>query len=49
MDAGSSCKIDPEAEYTSIIVPTMDTIRYTFLLDQLVTCSKHCLFVGPTG
>ncbi|GMH33280.1 hypothetical protein BSKO_01114 [Bryopsis sp. KO-2023] len=41
--------IDPEAEYSTIIIPTMDTIRYTFLLDKLVTHSKHCLFVGPTG
>lgn len=41
--------ISPEAEYTNIIVPTVDTVRYTFLLDQLVRSHKHCLMVGPTG
>ena len=41
--------IPPEAEYTNIIVPTVDTVRYTFLLDQLVRSHKHCLMVGPTG
>jgi dynein heavy chain len=41
--------LDVEAEYTSIIVPTVDTIRYTYLLDKLVTHNMHCLFVGPTG
>ncbi|GLI65190.1 hypothetical protein VaNZ11_008652 [Volvox africanus] len=41
--------LDVEAEYTSIIVPTVDTVRYTYLLDKLVTHHMHCLFVGPTG
>ena len=38
-----------DAEYTSIIVPTVDTIRYSFLLNQLVSNHMHCLLVGPTG
>lgn len=41
--------IPADAEYTNIIVPTVDTVRYTFLLDQLVRSNKHCLLVGPTG
>ncbi|XP_029456789.1 LOW QUALITY PROTEIN: dynein heavy chain 12, axonemal [Rhinatrema bivittatum] len=32
-----------------IIVPTMDTIRYTFLLDLCIQYNKSLLFVGPTG
>jgi dynein heavy chain len=41
--------IDEEATYTNIIVSTVDTIRYTFLIDTFVTHNKHFLFVGPTG
>lgn len=41
--------LDVDADYSSIIVPTMDTLRYTYLLDVLVQHKHHCLFVGPTG
>lgn len=40
---------DSDAEYSSIIVPTSDTLRYTYLLDALSRRHHHCLFVGPTG
>nr|8GLV_Kg Chain Kg, DHC_N2 domain-containing protein [Chlamydomonas reinhardtii] len=49
METIESRALDVEAEYTSIIVPTVDTVRYTYLLDKLVTHNMHCLFVGPTG
>jgi dynein heavy chain len=40
---------DSDADYSSIIVPTVDTLRYTFLLDALARHHHNCLFVGPTG
>ncbi|KAJ3048328.1 Dynein heavy chain 7, axonemal, partial [Rhizophlyctis rosea] len=41
--------IPAKAKYDSIMVPTVDTARYTFLLKLLVRHNKQVLFVGPTG
>jgi dynein heavy chain len=42
-------EIAPDTKYDSILVPTLDTARYTFILQMLVRNSKPVLFVGPTG
>lgn len=41
--------IPKDAQFNSIIIPTVDTIRSTYLLDVCVKHEKPCLFVGPTG
>ena len=49
VDLKEDVPIGEDEAYSSIIVPTVDTIRYTFLIDTLVTHGKNFLFVGPTG
>ena len=41
--------LDPEMEYADIIVPTVDTVRYEFILDKLLSHKHHLLYVGTTG
>lgn len=46
---GDDFVIAPNAEYQSIIVPTADTAKYTFLMETLLSASLPALLVGDTG
>jgi dynein heavy chain len=41
--------VDPKLSFAEIIVPTVDSIRYTYLLNALVKQQRHVLFTGETG
>ena len=42
-------RISKDASFETIIVPTLDTARYTYLLKTLLFSNLASLFVGPTG
>ncbi|EDQ90997.1 uncharacterized protein MONBRDRAFT_20211 [Monosiga brevicollis MX1] len=42
-------KYAPDASYHSIQVPTVDTVRYEFLLSNLIAHQRPTLMVGPVG
>jgi hypothetical protein len=42
-------QVDPDMSFSNIIVPTSDTISYSFIIDRLVLHGSHVLCVGETG
>ncbi|MBZ3886078.1 Dynein heavy chain 1, axonemal [Sciurus carolinensis] len=49
IDSSVPFTMAPDTNYCNIIVPTMDTIQMSFLLDKLLINHKPVLCVGPTG
>jgi len=41
--------IDSRAAYTDIIIPTVDSVRYTQIVKLLLLNNKHLITTGPTG
>jgi dynein heavy chain len=42
-------KYERETPYFTMLVPTIDTTKYSFILEKLLDIDKACLFTGATG
>jgi len=40
---------DPRASFVDILVPTVDTVRFGYLMELLLSVDRAVLFTGPTG
>ncbi|KAJ8395762.1 hypothetical protein AAFF_G00029990 [Aldrovandia affinis] len=49
MESAESLVITPDISYSDIIVPTLDTVRISFLTEMLLSNKKPVLCIGPTG
>jgi dynein heavy chain len=49
MDLAPPFNYDPRLSFAELIVPTTDSVRYSFLLGKLNEVHKHILFTGDTG
>ena len=49
MDTRSKYSFESNTSFADIIVPTQDSIRYTYFLDILMKQDIHTLFTGDTG
>lgn len=49
MDTAPEYKCNPDMPFADIMVPTPDTVRYTFVMRHLILSGHHVLAVGGTG
>ncbi|RHY24853.1 hypothetical protein DYB25_001221 [Aphanomyces astaci] len=49
MDTIAPYRVPAQISFAEIVVPTSDSVRNTFLLEQLIKIEKHVLMVGATG
>ena len=40
---------DPDKKFTEILVPTVDTVRTTWLIELMIKVHRPCLLVGESG
>ena len=44
-----SFKFNPETSFFEMLVPTVDTVRFGYLLDKLLSVRRSVLYTGTTG
>jgi len=49
LDGAPPYKIERDAKFNSIVVPTIDTVRNEWLLERLLKKGYHVLCTGDTG
>lgn len=49
MDTCPQFHCNPDTPFAEIMVPTADTIRYTFVMRRLLLAGHNVLAVGETG
>ncbi|KAG3085473.1 Dynein heavy chain 1, axonemal [Phytophthora cactorum] len=49
MSTVSPYKVPANSSFAEIVVPTADSVRNNFLLEELMSAGKHVLMVGGTG
>jgi dynein heavy chain len=49
MDTAPEYKYNPKLGFDELVIPTQDTIRYTYILNQLLINNKCVMMTGPTG
>jgi dynein heavy chain len=42
-------EMPPDRKFGSILVPTVDTVRYAWLVNQIMSLRKPALFCGDSG
>ena len=42
-------KYNPEDAFFDILVPTVDTVRFGYIMEKLLTVNQSVLFTGLTG
>ena len=44
-----SFKYSADVPYFDLLVPTVDTVRYGFMMEKLLTVNRSVMFTGTTG
>jgi len=49
MDTIEQKPVDPRKPFSDLIIPTPETVGYSFVIEHICTQMKHVLCIGPTG